>query len=517
MKKRNSVFYKAIYINLILLMALLIYACPPPEPTPTITPTPSPSPTLTPSPPPRIKGVNYYHSSHPWDLMWLEWDPEGISQQLDTVMDLHLNVIETYLHYPVFYSLSKRAVDEVMLDRLDEFLAIVDSKNCYAILTLFDYVTDVDESTWEDHKVYLDGIIGRFKNDERILMWDLQNEINRLVTENGQPLDTVLAWIEEMTGYLKSIDTLHPVELEVNDPAFTVHLAGLDFDGLGLSFHGEPWELSAALETARSATDKPVMISEFGKPADPASDSAVIEQKIYYDRILDQCKEEELDFRLWCLMDYTKLPAGFEDKPHEKYFGLITTDYTVKDAYYSIKYYNLEMPELYSNSFDDPDLIDWESNDVGWEVTDGVLINNGNATGEFREIVLEPAGLSDHYQINCDLLIHEGNRAGIILDCLDESNYAFAYMDHKYSVAGIKHMEDGIDTGPFQYETDFFPVLDQWYSVITQSIGNHYYLRIKSEDFYLGLAGVKYLPGKVGLMVFSATAKFDNFTVLSIE
>lgn len=43
------------------------------------------------------------------------------------------------------------------------------------------------------------------------------------------------------------------------------------------------------------------------------------------------------------------------------------------------------------------------------------------------------------------------------------------------------------------------------------------YYDLEMPEVYLGLTGVHYMAGKGSFMVFSASAGFDNFTVLSIE
>ncbi|HZH74180.1 MAG TPA: hypothetical protein VFD91_16915, partial [Mariniphaga sp.] len=144
--------------------------------------------------------------------MWQDstWDPATIDRELGWASDLGFNAIRVYLHNLVYTS--EKAS---FLRRIDEFLALADN---YGIKTLFVFWDDchysrptlgeqphpvpgVHNSGWkqspgyhiikaysegllEENKIkeledYVKGVLHRFKNDQRILGWDLYNELGQ--------------------------------------------------------------------------------------------------------------------------------------------------------------------------------------------------------------------------------------------------------------------------------------------------------------------------------------------------
>ncbi len=151
-----------------------------------------------------LAGANFAPSTASNQLeMWQAetWDPATIDRELGWAAGLGFNVMRVYLHDMVW------AVDAAGFERrIDKYLSIADSHGIKTVLVPFDSVWDpfpkvgkqeepvphVHNSRWvqsphvdvqkdpskyeERLKPYLTALLTRFKDDNRVLAWDLLNE-----------------------------------------------------------------------------------------------------------------------------------------------------------------------------------------------------------------------------------------------------------------------------------------------------------------------------------------------------
>jgi len=151
-----------------------------------------------------MAGANFAPSTASNQLeMWQAetWDPATIDRELGWAAGLGFNVMRVYLHDMVW------AADPAGFERrIDEYLALADKHGITTMLVPFDSVWDpfpkagpqpepvphVHNSRWvqsphidvqkdpskyeERLKPYLTAILTRFKDDPRVLAWDLLNE-----------------------------------------------------------------------------------------------------------------------------------------------------------------------------------------------------------------------------------------------------------------------------------------------------------------------------------------------------
>lgn len=152
---------------------------------------------------PWIVGCNFIPSTAINQLeMWQEdtFDPETIDRELGYAEKLGFNSVRVYLHYLVWARNSTR-----FKERINEYLKIADSHNIKTIFVLFDDCWNgypnlgkqpepkpgLHNSGWVQcpgqeqvtqialfpvFRAYTKDIIASFRNDERILLWDLYNE-----------------------------------------------------------------------------------------------------------------------------------------------------------------------------------------------------------------------------------------------------------------------------------------------------------------------------------------------------
>lgn len=128
------------------------------------------------------------------------FDPETIGRELGWAAELGFNTMRVYLH-----DLPWQQDANGFLKRVDQYLAIADRHGIRTIFVVFDDCWDpfpkpgkqraprphVHNSGWvqspgkellaqpdkyDQFKPYVQGVLERFKNDPRVLMWDLYNE-----------------------------------------------------------------------------------------------------------------------------------------------------------------------------------------------------------------------------------------------------------------------------------------------------------------------------------------------------
>jgi hypothetical protein len=152
---------------------------------------------------PWMVGCNYLPATACNQLeMWQAetFDPETIDRELGWAEDLGFNVIRVFLHDMMW------AQDaEGFVKRIDQVLAIADDHNIKVMPILFDscwnplpklgpqeiaqkYLhnsswvqsphrdTLTDMEQWPKLKAYVQGIVKRYRNDDRVLIWDVYNE-----------------------------------------------------------------------------------------------------------------------------------------------------------------------------------------------------------------------------------------------------------------------------------------------------------------------------------------------------
>ncbi|MFM7152028.1 MAG: 1,4-beta-xylanase, partial [Gemmataceae bacterium] len=152
---------------------------------------------------PWLVGANYSPASAINQLeMWQAdtFDPRQIDKELGWAASLGFNSMRVFLHHLLWEQDSKG-----LLDRMDQFLKIAEKHRIGIMFVLFDSVWDpnpklgkqrepakgVHNSGWVQspgsadlkdesrHKLlrdYVEGVIGRFKDDRRVQVWDLWNE-----------------------------------------------------------------------------------------------------------------------------------------------------------------------------------------------------------------------------------------------------------------------------------------------------------------------------------------------------
>jgi hypothetical protein len=187
---------------------------------------------------PYRKGANFVPStaSNQFEMFQAaHFDEETLSRELGFAGDLGFNIVRVFLH-----DLLWETEGDSFLDRVDQFLGMADGNGIGSMLVLFDGCWDpmpqtgaqleprphVHNSRWvqspgkavlqnisqhEDRlKAYVQAVLTRFKDDHRVVLWDIFNEPdNGNTAAYGFDLDRVPS-AEDAKG-----TELHPMEKAV--------------------------------------------------------------------------------------------------------------------------------------------------------------------------------------------------------------------------------------------------------------------------------------------------------------
>jgi len=175
--------------------------------------------------------------------MWqgATFDPKTIDRELGWAESLGMNTMRVFLHNLVWALDSKG-----FIDRIDQFLTIAQRHHIRPIFVLFDAVWDPlpvlgkqrepipyvhnsgwaqspgaailsDPSRWGELRPYVQGVVGRFANDRRVLAWDIFNEpdnVNRpayIAYEPINKIDLTLRLMRDAFAWARSMNPSQPL------------------------------------------------------------------------------------------------------------------------------------------------------------------------------------------------------------------------------------------------------------------------------------------------------------------
>jgi hypothetical protein len=178
-------------------------------------------------------GCNFIPSTAINELeMWQAdtWDPKTIDRELGWAENIGFNVVRVYLHNLIW-----EADAEGFKKRINEFLTIAEQHHIKALFVLFDDCWNkdpkigrqpeprpgvhnsgwvqapgqarVDDPTsWIPLENYTKDLLSTYKNDKRVLMWDLYNEPG-----NGDRLDKSLPFLKKVFEWAWSVRPSQPL------------------------------------------------------------------------------------------------------------------------------------------------------------------------------------------------------------------------------------------------------------------------------------------------------------------
>jgi endo-1,4-beta-mannosidase len=282
-----------------------------------------------------LKEVNYYPAAGGHTYMWSRFDPTVIDRDFARIHALGANTVRIFIQPSVF---GFPAVRPVMADRLSEVIGLAAKHSLRVHLTLFDWwsqYTDIHGS-----KEWVSSLLSRYRDDPRIAVVELQNEIyprNR----------AAVAWVTRMLPYLSTVmpGTLRTVSTASVPPEvfalFTRELKSSPPDFWDYHYYGPAADAYSLLSRIKAlAAPRPLFIGETGYSTDRTpGDQATQEhaQAAYYQAVFTAAEALGLPRPApWILNDFS--PGGIPPEspavhePAQYGFGLFQLNGTPKPA-----------------------------------------------------------------------------------------------------------------------------------------------------------------------------------------
>jgi endo-1,4-beta-mannosidase len=287
----------------------------------------------------QMRGVNYFPVRYPWRRFLTESDLTAINNEFALLRDAGLNTIRTFLFYePMFQCAGSGAVPKVdPFMRLDGLIHAAAANGIRIILTLNDTPDFVNYPLYTNPahtQAQTQFIVERYRDEVAILAWDIRNEgdIDYSIDRGRFPRQQVLDWVAVATAHVRSLDSNHLITAGwMTDAESTAPY--VDF----ISFH-HWWSvenLQERIEGMRKATDKPILLEEFGYSTLRVSEDE--QARLIYDGIVTAEAEGLLGWMVWTAFDFpvesTCMPPHCPDIENAEHnFGIWYADYTPKPA-----------------------------------------------------------------------------------------------------------------------------------------------------------------------------------------
>jgi len=250
---------------------------------------------------PWLVGCNFIPSTAVNQLeMWQAetWDAATIERELGWAGELGFNCIRVYLHDLLWEQDSTG-----FLRRIDGFLEVAQTKGIGVIFVLFDDVWCVEaklgpqppphpgrhNSGWvqspglgalraycDDPAIparledYVCGVVSRFAEDDRVLVWDLYNEPGGFPNPGADPVDAAcLPLLRDVFIWARAVSPSQPLTsglwwnpLVKISPAIAA-LQSAHSDIVSFHHYGPADDLEGLCERLRGETDRPLLCTEY--------------------------------------------------------------------------------------------------------------------------------------------------------------------------------------------------------------------------------------------------------------
>jgi endo-1,4-beta-mannosidase len=282
-----------------------------------------------------LKEVNYYPAAAGHTYMWSRFDPAAIDRDFARIRALGANTVRIFIQPSVF---GFPAVRPVMAKRLSEVIGLAAKHSLRVHLTLFDWwsrFTDIGGS-----KEWVSSLLSRYRDDPRIAIVELQNEIS---PQNR----AAVAWVTTMLPYLSTVmpGTLRTVSTPSVPPGvfalLTHELKNSPPDFWDYHYYGPPGDAHSVLSRIKAlAASRPLFVGETGYSTDgtPGHQAAQEQaQAAYYRAVFTAAAALALPTPApWMLNDFApgaippQSPAAHD--PAQYGYGLFQLNGTPKPA-----------------------------------------------------------------------------------------------------------------------------------------------------------------------------------------
>ena len=285
----------------------------------------------------KIKGVNYYPRSQPWQLFNVEMNLQEITGDFKFLKSEGVNTLRIFVSYPVF---GKAYIDPNKLTRLVSFMDLANEYDLEVLITLFDFYGNYDLTDWTLTHRHAEAIIKSLRDHPALLGWDIKNEPDLDFKNRGE--ERVIGWLNEMIDQVKTWDPDHPVTIGwSNAEDARILIEKVDF--ISFHYYKDPEDFQEACSNLKKYSEgKEILLEEFGY----SSYSGIAnlwsgsegKQASYYQEMEKFISESEIPFLSWTLHDFEEVPNEVIGrlpwrKSRQKKFGLLRPDGSKKAAF----------------------------------------------------------------------------------------------------------------------------------------------------------------------------------------
>ncbi|MDB5080960.1 MAG: hypothetical protein JWP00_2884 [Chloroflexi bacterium] len=294
-----------------------------------------------------LKGSNYYNLGNSYAGMWLYWDSDLAREGLKQAAALGNNSVRILVPFASMYGWTYADRGNVIpeyLDRLRQFIQIAGEYQIGVIVTLFDFEDVSGPGTKEEvwHRQYARDIVTAFKDDDRVIAWDLHNEPDNYGDWAGRNnAEPTLVWLYRMREYIKSLDPNHLITVGMGRRDSFSRQSSQGFTVLDLSdfVSHHSYNADALAEEIyelqeKTGRQKPIILGEMGWPTGPVFSKNFTEaiQLEKYKKTLEIAKAHNIaGVMQWMLFD-TEPTGGPPWDDHASYYGLIRRNGGMKPA-----------------------------------------------------------------------------------------------------------------------------------------------------------------------------------------
>lgn len=299
-----------------------------------------------------VRGVNYFPRETPWGGMWTKTPPEVFEKDMALAASLGCNTIRTFLMFSPHNEQAGLLKPDGSLtaayqEKIEQLLAAA-WRHGIRVLVCCEF-----SSQWlaapdpaERWQRTLGNVVGKHRDDGRVLMWDLMNEPE----DDAKWTEATRAYLKAALPFIRQIDRNHLTTVGLTWRADRLKQVGLpdvmqyhEYAGKDVFFkEGPPRVLVTFGHQRKIGGARPLLIGEFGMStardeqhgAAPelrakmsAATGTEAEQARLYEIVLAGAEQGRAAGALaWCLHDY---PIK---NPNESHFGLVRGDGSLKPA-----------------------------------------------------------------------------------------------------------------------------------------------------------------------------------------
>jgi endo-1,4-beta-mannosidase len=303
-------------------------------------------------PPLSVRGVNYFPRETPWSGMWTGTPPEVFEKDMALAASLGSNTIRTFVQFSAPLEQAGLLKPDGSLapayhDRIERLLAAA-WRHGIRVVVCFEFspqwLAAPDAGTrWQRA---LGDVVGKHRDDGRVLMWDLMNEPD----DDAKWTEATRAYLKAALPLIKQLDSNHLTTVGLTWRADRLKEVGLpdvmqyhEYAGKEVFFKDGSNRVLVTFENQRKVGGaRPLLIGEFGmstarddhhgavpelRARMSATTGTEAEQARLCEIVLAGAEQGRAAGALaWCLHDY---PIN---NPNESHFGIVRGDGSLKPA-----------------------------------------------------------------------------------------------------------------------------------------------------------------------------------------